>query len=379
MDTLYHSHIPYIVILYKAIQFWRSQHNNSDPKSFSDKEAFKQVIKGMAIDFKTEINFEEAVRESYRAYTVKEISQDTLKAIFSIYSSRLNSDGKLALKSDDSNFYFLASALALYLGIQPTSNGEFSIAKPPPLSGAIPDMTSTTEMYVELQRLYQQQAESDAKQLKSLLTDVLATAGRLPNSISEEEVDTFCKNAANLLSLKTSALEDELSGSGNSSSKEIVKDVLENDLFDDPAQTPILWYLALRAADGFYAKYGRWPGDFEAGDEAEESSLLAEDQKEMEELLKRKYEEFEVAHLFDQSPMVSVEEEEDHAGVVSFKTDAYAQEMVRYGGCELHTISAVIGGIASQEAVKVITHQYVPLNNTYIFNGIASCGSTYEL
>ncbi len=65
--------------------------------------------------------------------------------------------------------------------------------------------------------------------------------------------------------------------------------------------------------------------------------------------------------------------------VVPLVTHAHAQEITRYGGCELQNISALIGGIASQEAVKIITHQYVPLNNTYVFNGIASCGATYVL
>ena len=60
-------------------------------------------------------------------------------------------------------------------------------------------------------------------------------------------------------------------------------------------------------------------------------------------------------------------------------TRAHAIEITRYGGCELHNISAMIGGIAAQEAVKIITHQYVPLNNTYVYNGIASCGATYDL
>ena len=58
---------------------------------------------------------------------------------------------------------------------------------------------------------------------------------------------------------------------------------------------------------------------------------------------------------------------------------AHAQEVTRYGGAELHTTSALIGGVAAQEAVKVLTHQYVPLDNTYIFNGIASCAATYKL
>lgn len=56
-----------------------------------------------------------------------------------------------------------------------------------------------------------------------------------------------------------------------------------------------------------------------------------------------------------------------------------AVEVVRYRGFEIHSISALVGGIASQEAVKLITHQYICINNTYLFNGIAGCGCKYEL
>jgi amyloid beta precursor protein binding protein 1 len=57
----------------------------------------------------------------------------------------------------------------------------------------------------------------------------------------------------------------------------------------------------------------------------------------------------------------------------------HAQEICRYGACELHNISSIIGGIAAQEAVKILTRQYVSLNNTYIYNGITSIGATYKL
>ena len=46
---------------------------------------------------------------------------------------------------------------------------------------------------------------------------------------------------------------------------------------------------------------------------------------------------------------------------------------------ELHNISSLMGGVAAQEAVKIITHLYVPLSNTYVFNGIAGCGGNYNL
>ena len=60
-------------------------------------------------------------------------------------------------------------------------------------------------------------------------------------------------------------------------------------------------------------------------------------------------------------------------------TKDHAVEIVRYGDTELHSISALIGGVAAQEAVKLITHQYVPFDNTFIYNGIAGCASTYVL
>ena len=51
----------------------------------------------------------------------------------------------------------------------------------------------------------------------------------------------------------------------------------------------------------------------------------------------------------------------------------------RYGGAELHTVAAFLGGIASQEIIKIITEQYVPLNNTLVLNGVTSTVATLTL
>jgi amyloid beta precursor protein binding protein 1 len=45
----------------------------------------------------------------------------------------------------------------------------------------------------------------------------------------------------------------------------------------------------------------------------------------------------------------------------------------------VHNIAAFMGGVAAQEAVKIITHQFTPLNNTFVYNGIACIGGSYEL
>lgn len=49
-----------------------------------------------------------------------------------------------------------------------------------------------------------------------------------------------------------------------------------------------------------------------------------------------------------------------------------AQELARAAGGELHNISAVIGGMVAQEIIKIITKQYIPIDNTCIFDGIES-------
>lgn len=48
------------------------------------------------------------------------------------------------------------------------------------------------------------------------------------------------------------------------------------------------------------------------------------------------------------------------------------QEVARARGGELHNLSALTGGMVAQEAIKIITKQYIPIDNTCVFDGIAS-------
>jgi amyloid beta precursor protein binding protein 1 len=56
-----------------------------------------------------------------------------------------------------------------------------------------------------------------------------------------------------------------------------------------------------------------------------------------------------------------------------------ARELRRTEGGEIHNISSLTGGLVAQESLKVITRQYVPLDNTCIFNGIRSSSAMYKL
>ena len=66
-------------------------------------------------------------------------------------------------------------------------------------------------------------------------------------------------------------------------------------------------------------------------------------------------------------------------GSLDVSLNDYSGVFVRAGGGELHVISSILGGIASQEAIKLLTAQFVPLKGTLIYNGIACTSSVLTL
>jgi amyloid beta precursor protein binding protein 1 len=66
-------------------------------------------------------------------------------------------------------------------------------------------------------------------------------------------------------------------------------------------------------------------------------------------------------------------------GINSHLKDDLAHEICRYGGAEIHTVSAFMGGCIAHEIIKIITKQYKPFNNTFIYDAITSGTATYEL
>lgn len=49
-----------------------------------------------------------------------------------------------------------------------------------------------------------------------------------------------------------------------------------------------------------------------------------------------------------------------------------AQEVARSKGAELHNTAALTGGMVAQEIIKVVTKQYIPVENTCVWDGIGS-------
>lgn len=60
------------------------------------------------------------------------------------------------------------------------------------------------------------------------------------------------------------------------------------------------------------------------------------------------------------------------AAVANERVVKISEEVARVGNGELHNTSALTGGMVAQEIIKIITKQYVPIDNTCIFDGVSS-------
>mmetsp|Transcript_26444 Transcript_26444/g.82466 ORF Transcript_26444/g.82466 Transcript_26444/m.82466 type:complete len:247 (-) Transcript_26444:1064-1804(-) len=140
--------------------------------------------------------------------------------------------------ADASNFSFLVAALGDF--IENEGNGKYG-----PLAGPLPDMTSDTEPYVKLQTIYKRKAERDMAALADHLSQRLAAAGKPAHTVPLEELAIFCKNIRNLQIVSTSSYAAEMAPGATVHHEAVMMGSLEP--ASPPAQTPVFWYLALRA------------------------------------------------------------------------------------------------------------------------------------
>ncbi|KAK3445923.1 hypothetical protein EUGRSUZ_A01125 [Eucalyptus grandis] len=117
---------------------------------------------------------------------------------------------------------------------------------------------------------------------------------------------------------------------------------LQKYLADEEYIVAVGFYILLRAVDRFAANYNSFPGEFD-GEMDEDISRL-------------------------KTAAVSLLSDLGCNGQTL--TEDLISEMCRFGAAELHAVAAFIGGVASQEVIKLITKQFVPMSGTFIFNGI---------
>ncbi|CAF2052100.1 unnamed protein product [Brassica napus] len=298
-DPVAHKHIPYVVILVKMADEWA-----------------QDLVKSKMISM-DEDNYKEAIEAAFKVFAPRGISSEI---------QQICNDTCAELSSNSSDFWVMVAALKEFISNE--GDGEA------PLEGSIPDMTSSTEHYINLQKIYQAKAEADFLVMEKRVKNILKKIGRDPSSISKPAIKSFCKNVRKLKVCRYRMVEDEFS---NPSVTEIQKC-----LADEDYSGAMGFYVLLRAVDRFAANYNKFPGQFDGGMDEDISRLKTT----------------ALSLLTDLVCNGSV------------LPDDLINEMCRFGASELHVVAAFIGGITSQEVIKLVTKQFVPMLGTYIFNGI---------
>ncbi|PON83835.1 NEDD8-activating enzyme E1 regulatory subunit APP-BP [Trema orientale] len=315
-DPVAHKHIPYIIILVKMAQEWANRHGGTLPSTREEKKEFKELLKSRmtAVD---EDNYKEAIEASFKVFAPRGISSDLRQII---------DDSFAEVDANSSDFWIMVAALKEF--IKSEGGGEA------PLEGSIPDMTSSTEHYVNLQNIYLAKAEADFLAIEQRVRNILKKIGRDSNSISRATIKSFCKNARKLRVCRYRLLEDEFNSP--------LLSELQKYITDEDYSVAVGFYILLRAVDRFAANYNSFPGQFDGAMDEEISRLKT----------------------------TAVGLLSDLGCNGSTLTEDLINEMCRFGAAELHAVAAFIGGIASQEVIKLITRQFVPMSGTFIFNGI---------
>ncbi|TVY24558.1 NEDD8-activating enzyme E1 regulatory subunit [Lachnellula hyalina] len=188
-----------------------------------------------------------------------------------------------------------------------------------PLPGSVPDMKAQSTIYVQLQNIYKAKARRD-------ISEVLEIVRAHPSGKDVEvaEIETFSKNAAFIKLIRGI-------DSTPPSIQTIASQEFENDKTAELTMMPLSLlpiYLSLNATSHLPS--------------ASSSDILATVGK-------------DVLGASDNQRLVEA-----------------AEEVARAKGGELHNISALTGGMVAQEVIKIITKQYIPIDNTCVFDGIIS-------
>ncbi|XP_014242902.1 NEDD8-activating enzyme E1 regulatory subunit isoform X2 [Cimex lectularius] len=327
MDLKDHAHVPYVVPLFLSLQEWKHSHNNELPKNYKEKEAFKQLIRNHLKKNEdgipeAEENFEEAIRAVNFAIATTKIPSNV--------QNILNDDSCINLTSKSKPFWILAKALKDF--IENEGNGCL------PLRGSLPDMTAETKRYIALQQIYLQEANRCAELVHRRVQQLLHQVGQPIDLIKESETKQFCKYASDIAVIRGSKIADEYD------SKLINTHLISQGV--DDAESLIVYYVLIRGTDRFYGEYNHYPGEFK--DEQDIVKLKACISKLLTEW-----------------------------GCGPLSKDDYVHEFCRYGGAELHSISAFLGGCVAQEVIKLVTRQYKILHNTFIYDAISSNTETF--
>lgn len=357
-----HGHVPYLLILLHFLNVWKALHKGQVPANYSEKKEFKALVESGARKDNSEggeENFDEAAAAVLKSLNPPSISSG-LREVF-------DADDCQSLKSMSANFWVIANAIRKF---HTSHNGIL------PLPGALPDMKAQSSDYIELQNIYKAKARSDLAEVTRSIRSSEQEIGK-KSSIEQAEIEAFCKGAqfVKLIHgrpIRVAKCTAEIDWTDRAKA-------LSQELQDQDSLLPI--YFAFLALDRYQddidriQKLRKPAGDLELNDMMMAGRAVSGAIPPLPTFA-------ESAHF--STP--AVDPEHDAKPWPRFDTpearttfDNVVRELDRAGSGELHNIAALTGGMVAQEVIKVITKQYVPVDNSCVFDGITSKTAVFRI
>ncbi|KAF9420694.1 NEDD8-activating enzyme E1 regulatory subunit [Podila epigama] len=325
-DSLEFGHIPYVAILLKYMEEWKVEHDGKIPSTYAEKNQLKANIRSGMRSADDE-NFDEAINSVLRSCQAT-VVPSSIKELLQDHKCD-------ELTAETSHFWIIARAVREFVEDVEQSGGFL------PLSGTIPDMKAQTDSYVTLQNIYKTKAKKDVQCVLGRVQSLLEKLGLATDTIKLQEVEGFCKFSAFLKVIRYRSIAEEYQ---SPKTKQIA-----SWLSDTESVFPL--YVLLRASDSFYDDHGRYPGE-------------GKDWREDVDQLHANVNTLLQSWGIDQEDAVSKD---------------LTHEVCRYGVGSIHNIASFMGGVVSQEIIKLITHQYIPMDNTFIFDGARSVSAVFAV
>ncbi|OWB77453.1 hypothetical protein B5S32_g1619 [[Candida] boidinii] len=320
------SNIPYSIILSKLFIDYKIKNNNNSPNTKQMRELVKNLYRSG-----DESNLDEAYKKANKINKISNNLPDNLIKIFYEIDNHLNLNNNLPIYQ--LKFWLLSKTLKNFID----SNNNLI-----PLNGLIDDMESDTENYNNLKKLYTEKSLKDFQNFKEILSIELNKFNKSNNNnklinITDNEIKIFIKNSK-FIEFEKNSTDFKILLNSN------LLDPLKNNYKD---LININIYLGFLAIENFYHEHNKFPSN--SSDSAELRAI-----------------------------MISIL---CYYNINSFPEglDKILDEFIRYKGLEIHNISSLIGGIASQEVIKILTNQYLQLDNCLTFDGIRSKAETWKL
>ncbi|KAJ6051356.1 uncharacterized protein N7446_005988 [Penicillium canescens] len=336
LDDHQHGHVPYILLLLRFLEQWKQSHDGNAPGNYKEKTEFREFVRSQARTSNPEggeENFDEAA-----AAVLKTISPFSLRSsIREIFD--MDECKQLSPKSQD--FWIIASAIKTFY----ESHAVL------PLPGSLPDMKAQSADYISLQNIYKAKARQDVEEVTATVRQLESQLGRQTPAILDREIEVFCRNAAHIKVVRGRSIPQVSIDSDIATWKTI-----RNQLSMPDSLMPA--FIACQILDSVVD---------EIQSSGQEESLSVDDSGLWNSHTQR------ILALLNGANGDGIGEDAKQQ-----ITDAI-QELRRAEGGELHNISSLTGGLVAQEALKVLTRQYVPLDNTCVFDGARSRSEMYRL